>query len=76
MEKINVNAEFIFEFASFQSWVNKAKRTIGGFGRYQQIVCIDKNGNLCFIGEDFMIARDNDLFPVRAYRLIRTNESV
>jgi len=73
--EVKINGEFICQFTSFSQWVNKAKSWIGHFGRYQQIVCIDTLGNLCFIGEDFMYARDNNLFPVKAYRLKRSVEN-
>lgn len=72
--EIKINAEFVCEFISFSSWVNKAKSALSEYGRYQQVVCIDTEGNICFIGEDFMHARDNNLFPVKAYRLIRSVE--
>jgi hypothetical protein len=72
--KIEINAELIYEFRSFQNWVDKARSRIGVFSRSEIIICIDKNGNSCNIGEDFMHARDNDLFPVKAYRLIRNTE--
>jgi hypothetical protein len=72
--KIKINAELIFEFYSFASWLNNASRYIADFPREEIIFCIDKNGNSCNIGEDFTHARDNDLFPVKAYRLIRNTE--
>jgi hypothetical protein len=72
--KIEINAELIYEFHSFSDWVNKASTHIGGFPRSETIICVDKNGNSCSIGKDFMHARDNDLFPVKAYRLIRNTE--
>jgi len=74
LEKITLEAEEITTFHTFQEWVNKASSRIGGFARNQTIVCIDVNGNTLTIGEDFMLARDNNLFPVKAYRLVRTSE--
>jgi hypothetical protein len=70
-----VNAEFLGTFASFEQWVSKASSWIGGH-RKGTIICVDKAGNLCLIGEDFMAARDFDLFPVNAYKMIKTIEAV
>ena len=75
IEKITLEAEEITTFHTFQEWVNKASSRIGGFRREQRIICFDVNGNALTIGEDFMYARDNNLFPVKAYRLVRTSEA-
>lgn len=75
LEKITLEAEEITTFHTFQEWVNKASSRIGGFRKEQKIICFDVNGNTLTIGEDFMYARDNNLFPVKAYRLIRTSEA-
>jgi hypothetical protein len=72
--KITLEAEHITTFHSFDEWVNKASSRIGGFSREQKIICIDINGNTLTNGGDFMLARDNNLFPVKAYRLVRTSE--
>lgn len=73
---ISVPAEYLTTFTNFQQWVNKATTRIGGYGNMEQLLCLDKNGNVCHIGQDFMAARDADLFPVKAYRLIRTIETI
>lgn len=77
MEKlpICVNTELITTFHSFQEWVNKASSRLSGFGKEQRIVCIDKNGDCLTIGKDFMFADEKNLFPVNAYRLVRTSEN-
>lgn len=75
IEKITLEAEEITTFHTFQQWVDKASSRIGGFSREQRIICIDKEGNTLTIGADFMYARDNNLFPVKAYRLVRTSEA-
>jgi len=71
---ILVKAEHIATFSNFQDWVNKASSKTGDYRRDQKIICIDINGNTLNIGEDFMKADEKELFPVKAYRLIRTNE--
>jgi hypothetical protein len=70
-----VNAEYVCTFETFAQWVNHAASWIGGH-RKGTLICIDKAGNLCLIGEDFMAARDFKLFPVRAYRMKKTIEAV
>lgn len=49
------------QFNSFQSWVNKAAAWIGGTNP----LCADAKDRICRIGKDFMLARDEDAFPVR-----------
>lgn len=74
--KIELTAEYICEFISFNQWVNNAKNWIGTFGKQQEIICIDKNGGYLHQGSDFMYARANQLFPVKCYRLIRNTETL
>jgi hypothetical protein len=75
-DRINVNAEFICEFNNFEQWVNYASRTLGRARKTRNdiLLCVDTAGNTCVIGEDFMFARDNHLFPVKAYRIPRSIE--
>lgn len=70
-----INAEPLFEFDSFERWVNKASSWFRGKTKYDVIVCLDRNGNVCHTGEDFMKARDENLFPVKCFRLQRTIEA-
>ncbi len=74
--KITIEAEHIAVFKTFEEWVNKASSRLGGFAKDQRIICIDKNGNTLTGGTDFMSARDNNLFPVNGYRLVRTSEVI
>ncbi|MDR1897986.1 MAG: hypothetical protein LBR10_14475 [Prevotellaceae bacterium] len=74
-ETVEIKAEKICKFENFNSWVNHASSWIGVYNKlHDTIICIDKNGNSCHIGKQFMFARDNDLFPVTAYRLIKNTE--
>lgn len=73
--KVEINAEFLTTFDTFNEWVNKASSRIGGYPPSDIIICLDKNGGACNIGKDFMFAKDNELFPVTAYRLIRNTEN-
>jgi len=75
--QITANAEKIGTFNTFRSWVNEASELFGRFRKSaDQYICLDKNGNTCTIGKDFMAARDNNLFPVEVYRLVRTSEEI
>lgn len=47
-------------FATFDTWVNKARSWIGGTGAK----CFDAKLRPCSIGADFMRARDEGAFPV------------
>lgn len=77
MSVIEIYAEEIIVFQTFNSWVNKASNYIGGLTKSgQKIICLDKNGKVCVNGADFEFAREKDLFPVTAYRLIKTNEEL
>jgi len=72
---ITLPAEFLFEFTSFQQWVNKAASCFKSVDtKREKVICIDTNGNVMTIGEDFMIASDMELFHCKVYRLIRTVE--
>lgn len=72
-ESLKVKGYFLFEFKTMSQWVNKAS---SWFKPYQYggyvTVCLDKNNNVCHIGEDFMRAEKDDLFPVKVYALQRT----
>jgi len=72
MEELKVNGEFLFQFDNFTHWVNKASSKFRTYS-HSGMVCVafDKNGKVCHIGEDFMNARDNDLFPIKVYSLER-----
>lgn len=71
---VTIKAEPVVIFDTFQQWVNNAASTLGGFSKKEKIICIDKNGNGLTSGEDFEIASVEKLFPVTAYRVIRTVE--
>lgn len=56
----------LFEFTSFQEWVNKAQgwfERLGGL----RTVCVDAYGRVCVSGKEFQRAEDEKAFPVRVY---------
>lgn len=71
MEQLKIEGELLFEFATFDTWVNKASRMFAPYKYHFSYVCLNKNNEVCFIGEDFMKSRDEDLFPVKVYALKR-----
>lgn len=76
MSAAETPGELICEFTSHQQWVNKAASWLGGvsgggrrYKKKESCICIDAHGRVCRIGQDFMRARDENSFPVRAFRL-------
>jgi len=58
----------LFQFHTFDEWVNKARQWYGGCGYpTKMLVAIDDVGRMCRIGKHFMLARDEDVFPVRVH---------
>lgn len=69
-----VKAEYLFEFTSENHWISKAQRWCKGYQK-NRLLFVDKENNYVEIGEDFRIAQEIGLYPVKVYRLIRTKES-
>lgn len=72
--ELKINATELFEFTSFSDWVNNASKRFKPH-KFKPNVCIATDGSVCHIGEDFMRARDYDLFPIKVYTLQRTIET-
>ncbi len=69
MSKITIEVgDELFRFISFTQWVNKASSWLGSY-RESNYICIDARGRICRRGEHFMLARDEDAFPVIVYSL-------
>lgn len=63
--------EMLFEFSSFQDWVNKAQGRFAMAGvRGEDTLCVDQKGRLLKKGKEFMRARDDCSFPVKIYRAL------
>jgi len=71
---LTVYGEKICVFNTFDEWVDKASSRLSGLGKRVPWVCLDRQGFVCHIGEDFMMARDKGRFPVTAYVLTRSVE--
>jgi len=71
MEKVQVNAEFLFELASQAQWENRVPQILPEKTRTGETwIWIDKNGNVFECGADFMAATKHDTYPCKVYRLI------
>jgi len=71
MTEITVKAEFIFEFTSMREWVDNAAEWFRPY-KYKPTICLNKNSDVCYIVEDFTKSKNDDLFPIKVYRLIRS----
>ena len=72
-----VHLPLMFEFTTFQQWLDKARAWFPSYGvAGGQHVCLDAKGRICNIGKHFMQARDEDAFPVRVYSTCRGHQEV
>jgi hypothetical protein len=63
--------EQLFQFNSFEDWVNHATRRYeNAETNSQRSIAIDKVGRIVDSGREFMRARDENAFPVIVYRKI------
>ena len=62
-------SEFLFEFDSYEHWVDKARTWFLRTQAPHDAVCIDMKGRICTRGKHFMVAKDEDAFPVKVYRV-------
>lgn len=66
-ETLNLGPK-LFEFATFSGWANHAQTAWKAAGvSVHHTLCIDAKGRHCYIGRDFMIARDDGSFPVSVH---------
>lgn len=72
---LTIKATELFEFRNFTDWVNNATKNFKPH-KFKPTVCIASDGSVCHIGEDFMIARDWKLFPIKVYSLERTAQAL
>lgn len=60
--------ELLFEFRSYQNWVNKAPSWFRNCGhRSDDCLCVDSKGRIVSRGEHFRRAEQEDAFPVKVY---------
>lgn len=60
----------LFQFQTYQQWVNKASHSFRRSGvPTWEILCVDTKGRACLIGSDFMRADRDNAYPVTAYHI-------
>ncbi len=69
-------------FDSYDHWCAKAGSWLGGVsgGGYkhkkpERAICVDMKGRVCSIGRDFMLARDEEAYPVRAFSEVKMRDA-
>ena len=71
----SIRAEYLFEFASKQQWINKAQSWFAPYlSKAEKTICLDKAGNVLTTGKDFADAEIIQTYPVKVYRLVRVSE--
>ena len=71
LDEVIIKGKKLFEFTSFNDWVNTAQRKFGAVSlRPNHYLCIDTQGNVCTKGKEFHTARDNGWFPVTVYQIV------
>lgn len=68
-QSISVQATLIIQLDSKSDWVNKIPNKLPKKLNGEHFLFLDKNGNALFLGLDFKLAEENNLFPVKVYRL-------
>lgn len=75
MEKVLVQAEFLFELISKQDWVNNVPKILPKKKHLnEQWLWIDKNGHIMQRGADFSAAERLNSYPCKVYRLVTVSE--
>jgi len=70
MENITVKGELLFELASKQQWINRVPQILQNIGyNNEQLLWVDKNGNIFECGADFYAAETAATYPCKVYRL-------
>ena len=70
-DMVKVRGKILFEFSSFQNWVNSAQSKFARVNlNRNQYICVDTQGNALVKGLEFQRAKDNDWFPVTVYQVI------
>jgi hypothetical protein len=72
--ELKINAQELFEFTTYNDWLHNSNSMFKKHS-HKPNVCIATDGSVCHIGEDFLRAREWNLFPIKVYTLQRTIES-
>jgi hypothetical protein len=66
--------ELLGSIESFEECPVKIRELLDGLPPTERVIFMDFENNICTDHKDFISARENDLYPVKAYRLIRSSE--
>jgi hypothetical protein len=64
-----VLGKFLFEFMTFQQWINVAQRWFRKYALDKDTICLDEKGRVCTRGIHFQRARDENTFPIKCYEV-------
>ncbi len=67
---IQVLGDEVTTFVNHDQYINRNAAI--KLGQTEIVICVAVDNSVCHTQQDFLYARDNDLFPVKAYRLTRT----
>ena len=66
--------ELLFQFSSFDNWVNTAEIKFSSENvRLKDVLCVDNKGRILKKGKEFRRAENDDSFPVKVYRALFDN---
>ena len=75
MDKIEINAELLFELANIKEWVRKVPRILPPKIRFEEkFIWVDANGHVFECGADFMAAEALCTYPCKVYRTKTVSE--
>lgn len=74
-ELLPIQADYRGEWSSFDRWCDCASKDIGPRSGIAHPLCVDAVGRVCFIGKQFMRARDEGTFPVKFYECAAETEA-
>lgn len=70
---VTIQSQLLTTYSTFQEWADRTSASTGA-DEDNCVVCVDQSNRILAAEEDFVFARDNDLFPIYAYRMLRNTE--
>lgn len=70
MPEVSVKTgEYLFQFRSFEDWVNHAKERFAGHNvNAGNTICLDAKGRIAVCGAQFIRSKADGSYPIRVYR--------
>jgi len=69
--KIEINAYLVYQLDSKRDWINSFPGALPKLPMSEKYIWIDKNGNSAGVGEDFMVAENENSYPIKIYLVQR-----